>query len=147
MIRSALAILLLLMSCASPNSTATKHNAIESMAALPKRNAKRKLLNNPRAPIYPEFARLGNIQSKTLVGLIINEQGDVIEVIPYQGHNLLIPETIEFAKMLKFESNNPTTPDEPFSLMIEYRIDNSRDGLKRGLVEIWYGFPIGQPNP
>lgn len=59
-------------------------------------------------PKYPSAARNKGISGKVVIRLKIDEQGNVVEAKPVCGHPLLIPDSVESAKLAKF---SPTLLD------------------------------------
>ena len=64
-----------------------------------------KALSLPK-PSYPEEARAARVQGQVVVGVVIDEKGDVIRACALRGHKLLLDAAENAARMAKFSATN-----------------------------------------
>ena len=55
------------------------------------------------APVYPPLARQARIQGTVIIGVVINQSGDIASVQLISGHAMLAPAAIEAVKQWKYQ--------------------------------------------
>lgn len=55
------------------------------------------------APVYPPLARQARIQGTVIIGVVINQSGNIASVQLISGHAMLAPAAIEAVKQWKYQ--------------------------------------------
>jgi Gram-negative bacterial TonB protein C-terminal len=73
-------------------------------------------------PVYPQMAKIANIQGEVLIELELDPQGTIVGLLPVSGHPILIQAATESLRESKFACENCGEENRIFSVVIRFKM-------------------------
>jgi hypothetical protein len=120
MTRTGIAFVLLALLGCGPKAEPVTVQEKKAINPIPAEFQRRKVVHQSPVPPYEGPVRSVEKPIVSFVGLVIDDQGLVKEIIPYWGNEDTLQHTAQIARGLRFEPGMPTTRSSPRAFWVRY---------------------------